>query len=159
MADIFELTLTLDLLDRFSEEELTELRWHLGLGPEPDTLRIVTNFPFVVEDEHGEPVVEDHPEPLLGRHDEADKTGGVLMSALIRRQDTRGGAWALTSRQEIHPDDFERTGELLSWLAAKAVDAHRRFDDGDVHLGWIRFCEEIQPEPLVVRDGAVVLPS
>ncbi|MFI9237040.1 hypothetical protein [Streptomyces sp. NPDC053079] len=159
MADVFELTLTLDLLDPLSEEELAELRWHLGLGPKPEILRIVTTFPFVVEDEHGEPVVEDHPEPLLGCHGEAFKVGGALVSALVPRQDTRRGAWALTSRQETHPDDFERTGELLSWLATKAVDAHRRSDNGDVHLGWIRFCEEVQPKPLVVRDGVAVWPT
>lgn len=161
MADVFELTLALDLHDPLSEEELAELHWHLGLGPKPEILRIVTAFPVAMEDEHGNVVVEDHPEPLLGCHgEEAFKTGGALVSALVRRQDSRSGAWALTSRQEIHPDDFERTGELLSWLATKAVDAHRCSDDGDVHLGWIRFCEEVQPKPLVVvGNGAVVWPN
>ncbi|MBO0655904.1 hypothetical protein J1792_24955 [Streptomyces triculaminicus] len=76
----------------------------------------------------------------------------------MRRQDTRNGAWALTTRQEIHRDDFDRTGELLSWIATKAADAHRHFDGRDVHLGWIRFCEEVQPKLLVVRDGAAVWP-
>ncbi|MFD8391021.1 hypothetical protein ACFV2N_17925 [Streptomyces sp. NPDC059680] len=71
MADMFELMLTLDLRDEFSEEELAELRWHLGAGPKPETLRIVTEFPLVVEDEHGEPVIENHPEPLLASHGEA----------------------------------------------------------------------------------------
>ncbi|MER6612141.1 hypothetical protein [Streptomyces xantholiticus] len=80
MADIFELMLTLDLRDELSEEELAELRWHLGLGPRPKVLRIVTDFPFVVEDDHGELVIEDRPEPLLGRHGEASKVGGALVS-------------------------------------------------------------------------------
>ncbi|ANP51654.1 hypothetical protein J2Z21_007239 [Streptomyces griseochromogenes] len=158
MADIFELMLTLDLHDAISEEELAELRWHLGLGPKPEILRIVTGFPLVVEDDHGEPVIQDHPEPLLGCDGEASKVGGALVSVLLPRQRTGPGAWALTSRQEIHPDDFERTGELLSWLASKAGDFHRH-PDGSVSLGWTRFCEEPQSEPLVVRDGAVIWPS
>ncbi|UQW99235.1 hypothetical protein [Streptomyces sp. RerS4] len=158
MADIFELMLTLDLRDELSEEELAELQWHLGLGPQPKVLRIVTDFPFAVEDDHGEPIVEDHPQPLLGHHGEAYKVEGALVSVLLRKQDSRRSAWALTSRQEIHPDDFERTGELLTWLASKAGDFHRR-PDGSVNLGWTRFYEERQPEPLVVRDGMVIWPS
>ncbi|MFD8413997.1 hypothetical protein ACFV2Q_19935 [Streptomyces sp. NPDC059650] len=158
MADIFELMLTLDLRDELSEEELAELQWHLGLGPQPKSLRIVTDFPFVVEDDHGELLVEDHPEPLLGHQGEASKVGGALVAILLRKRETRRSAWALTSRQEIHPDDFERTGELLNWLANKADDSHRS-PDGSVHLGWTRFHEELLPEPLVVRDGMVIWPS
>ncbi|MGW2649236.1 hypothetical protein ACWC2T_31030 [Streptomyces sp. NPDC001393] len=158
MADIFELALALDLRDELSVEDLAELRWHLGTGPQPETLRIVTEFPVVVEDQQGEFVIEDHPEPLLGQHGEGYKVGGALISVLLRRQDAGPDAWALTSRQEIHPDDFERTGELLSWLAARASERHRD-SDGSVGLGWIRFHEERRPEPLVVRDGTVVWPS
>ncbi|MDA2811815.1 hypothetical protein O4J56_14325 [Nocardiopsis sp. RSe5-2] len=36
MADVFELAITVDLRDEISEEEVAELRWHLGLGPEPE---------------------------------------------------------------------------------------------------------------------------
>lgn len=150
--------LTLDLRDELSEEELAELRWHLGLGPQPEVLRIVPRVPFVVEGDHGELVVEDHPEPLLGDHGEATKVDGALVSVLVHKQDTRRSAWSLTSRQEIHPDAFEATGELLMWLAKKAGDSHRH-PDGGVSVGWTRFYEERQPEPLVVRDGLVVWPS
>ncbi|MDG5803852.1 hypothetical protein P9869_14475 [Streptomyces ossamyceticus] len=66
-------------------------------------------------------VLENHPEPLLGQQGEAFKVDGALTSVLLRRQDTGSGTWALTSRQEIHPDDFERTGDLLSWLATMAA--------------------------------------
>ncbi|MFJ5726229.1 hypothetical protein [Streptomyces sp. NPDC093149] len=158
MADIFELMLTLDLRDELSEDELAELRWHLGLGPKPEILRIVTKFPFWDEDDNGELVVEDHPQPLLARHGEAFKVDGALISVLLRREDTWCGAWALTSRQEIHPDQFDLTGQLLSWLATKAGDGHRRFD-GSVDLGWTRFYESRQAEPLVVRDDVVIWPS
>ncbi|MGW9206200.1 hypothetical protein ACWGR4_04355 [Embleya sp. NPDC055664] len=154
MADIFELVLAVDLRDELSEDELTELRWHLGLGPKPEMLHIVTGFPFVYEGDDGAPVVEDRPEPLLGRHGEAYKAGGALVSVLLRRRD---GRWALTSRQEIHPDEFDLLGELLGWPAARAGDRHLRIDGG-VDLGWTRFHESRQAEPLVVRDGAVVWP-
>ncbi|RST15001.1 hypothetical protein E2C00_17555 [Streptomyces sp. WAC05374] len=158
MADIFELTLTLDLRDDVSEEELAELRWHLGLGPQPDNLRIVPEFPFVLEDDHGQLVTENHPQPLLAAYGEASKVGGALVSVLLRREDTRRDAWALTSRQEIHPDAFERTGELLTWLATKAGHAHR-CSDGSVSLGWTRFYENLRPDPLLVRNGMVTWPS
>ncbi|MFG2391039.1 hypothetical protein ACGFYF_19330 [Streptomyces lavendulae] len=157
MADVFELMLALDLRPDLPEPELDELRWHLGLGPEPEALRIVTAFPWVVEDDEGMPVVENHPEPLLAQRGEAYRIGGALVSLLVRRERAGRGAWALTSRQEIHPDDFDRTGELLAWLATAAADAHRH--DGGVDLGWTRFHEERRPVPLTVRGGAVAWPS
>ncbi|BAU82015.1 hypothetical protein SLA_1072 [Streptomyces laurentii] len=158
MADIFEFTLTLDLRDAVSEEELTELRWHLGLGPRPERLRLVTAFPCVRVDEDGAPVVDDCPEPLLGRRGEAWKVGGTLVSALRRREGAGGGGWALTSRQELHPDEFERAGELLGRLAARAGEGHRR-PDGGIVLGTTRFHASERAEPLVVRDGVVGWPS
>ncbi|MDT0453628.1 hypothetical protein [Streptomyces hesseae] len=118
----------------------------------------MTDFPFVTEGDHEELIIENRPEPLLGHHGEATKSGGALVSVLLRKQDTRPDAWALTSRQEIHPDDFERTGELLTWLADKAGDPHQN-PDGSITLGWTRSHEEHQPEPLAVHDGAVIWPS
>ncbi|MEV8038909.1 hypothetical protein [Streptomyces sp. NPDC086182] len=157
MADIYELSIVLNLREGLSDEEASELRWHLGLGPRPESLRIVPEFPTVVEDEHGDPVMRDAPVPLLGQPGEAWKVGGALVSVLLRPEDARYGTWALTVRQEIHPDDFERIGELLSWLATKADDRHS-VPTGTVRLGWTRFCESDQFEPLVVRDGEVVWP-
>lgn len=154
MADIFELSIALNLRGSLLDEEVTELRWHFGLGDKPETLRIVTAFPIVVEDDSGEFVTEDHPVPLLGRHGEAWKVDGALVAVLLR---TEGGAWALTARQEIHPDEFDRTGELLSWLAARADDRHRS-STHVVRLGWTRFCESNRFEPLVVQDGEVLWP-
>ncbi|MGX1887567.1 hypothetical protein [Streptomyces sp. NPDC055287] len=156
MADIFELSIVLNLRDSLLDEEVAELRWHLGLGDKPKTLRLVPAFPIVVEDDCGELVTEDHPVPLLGRHGEAWKVDGALVSVLLRPEDARHGSWALTVRQEIHPDEFDRTGELLRWLATKADDRHR--SSGTVHLGWTRFCESDRYEPLVVRDDQVVWP-
>ncbi|MDA2811816.1 hypothetical protein O4J56_14330 [Nocardiopsis sp. RSe5-2] len=118
----------------------------------------MTAFSFVTEGDDGGPVVEDRPQPLLGEHGEAAKVGGALVSALLRREDTWPGAWALTSRQEIHPDAFDETGELLAWLAARAGPRHRN-PDGSIRLGWIRFYESDRFEPVVVRDGEVAWPS
>ncbi|GHE08670.1 hypothetical protein [Streptomyces alanosinicus] len=157
MADIYELSLALHLREQLADEELAELRWHLGLGPRPKTLRIVSSFPVVVEDEHGEPVIVDDPVPLLGEQGEAWKVDGALVSVLVRCGDARHGAWALTVRQEIHPDAFDPTGELLAWLAGKADDRHRVRAD-TVQLGWTRFHESDRFEPLVVRDGEVEWP-
>ncbi|MEV5983937.1 DUF397 domain-containing protein [Streptomyces sp. NPDC052051] len=158
MADLYELTLALDLRDDLTEQELAELRWHLGAGPQPETLGIVTEFPVVVEEEDGEIVIEDHPEPLLACHDAGYKVEGALVSVLLRKQGGGHDTWALTSRQEIHPDDFDRTSQLLNWLASKADERHHGLD-GSVDLGWIRFYEARLPEPLLARDGAVVWPS
>ncbi|MGW6060572.1 hypothetical protein [Streptomyces sp. NPDC055189] len=154
MADVYELIVALDLRDDLSEGEVAELRWHLGLGPRPVTLTVVREFPVVVEDDSGELVTEDDPVPLLGCHDTALKVDGVLTSVLLPRE----GGWALTARQEIHPDDFDRVGELLAWLATKTAGHHERFD-GAVRVGWIRFYEVDQPTPLVVRDSGVDWPS
>ncbi|GAA3147981.1 hypothetical protein ACFQ0X_05970 [Streptomyces rectiviolaceus] len=154
MADMYEFSMAMDLRDDISEEEIAELRWHLGLGPQPVRLTVVREFPVVMEDDQGELVTEDVPVPLLGCHDTALKVGGALTSVLLRRK----VGWALTARQEIHPDDFDRVGELLTWLAAKACGHHERFD-GSVRVGWFRFYEEEQLHPLAVRDGGVEWPS
>ncbi|TGA84536.1 hypothetical protein [Streptomyces sp. MZ04] len=154
MADIYEISMAIDLRDDISEAEIAELRWHLGLGPQPKRLTIVRAFPVVVEDDQGELVTEDDPQPLLGHQGAAWKVGGALASVLVRR-DT---GWALTARQEFHPDDCDRLGELLTWLAGKAGDHHQRHDGSGpagVLVGWTRFYEEERPEPLMVRDGKV----
>ncbi|MFD5700549.1 hypothetical protein [Streptomyces lasiicapitis] len=158
MADIYELWIALDLRDELSEAEIAELQWHLGLGPQPGSLGIVREFPVVVEDDDGEPVVEDVPEPLLAQQGEAAKVGGALTAALARRGSRGGGGWAVTARQEVHPDGWERLGELLVWLAAKSVPQQRQFD-GSVGVGWIRFYEEERPERVRVLGGEALWPE
>lgn len=158
VADIYELRLALDLRDELSDGDLSELRWHQGLGPRPDALRIVTSFPYVDVDDDGTPVVVDDPHPLLGAHGEGHVLEGALGSALVRRERTRPGAWALTSRQELHPDDFDLTGRLLTWLARRAAAPHHRAD-GTVHLGWTRFHESDHPEPLLAHPDTIAWPT
>ncbi|MEU5555354.1 hypothetical protein AB0H47_04430 [Streptomyces globisporus] len=154
MSDIQELTLTVDLRDGLPERQLAELRWHLGLGPQPGHLTVVTDFPYVVVDDDGVPQVENEPRPLLAGSGPAWRTTGALCSALVARDGLPGGGWALTSRTEIHPDGAEEVGALLRWLAEHVHDTHRR-DDGTVRIGYYRAHEDLTPTPLEVIDGQV----
>jgi hypothetical protein len=158
MSDVYELVLTVDLRDELSEQELAELRWHLGIGPQPERLVMVTEFPFVVVDDAGEPVIEHEPYPLLAGAGAASRVGGALCSVLAVRTEPQGKGWALTSRQELHPDEFERVGELLRRLAARAHAAHRIGDD-TVRIGYLRFHEDLVPTVLQVKDGQVDWPA
>ncbi|MET9657790.1 hypothetical protein [Streptomyces sp. NPDC006510] len=157
MSDVYELAVSVDLRDELSEQELAELRWHLGIGPQPERLSIVTEFPYVVVNEAGEPVVEDEPRPLLACSGAAWRVGGVLGSALAGRADPPRKGWSLTSRQEIHPDDFEKIGELLCWLAGRVHDTHRLADHA-VSIGCLRFHEASTPDALEVLHGQIVWP-
>ncbi|MFD3327400.1 hypothetical protein [Streptomyces sp. NPDC058701] len=173
MSDIHELTVAVDLRDEISATELAELRWHLGIGPRPERLSIVTEFPVVVVDDSGAPVVEDDPRPLLAGNGAAARVGGVLGSALEPRTDPPRRGWALTCRQEVHPDEFEEVGELLGWLAARAHATHRLADGADraggadgsdtaggaVRIGFLRFHEDEVPAALRVEDGRVRWPA
>ncbi|MFD8983369.1 hypothetical protein [Streptomyces sp. NPDC059564] len=158
MSDIHELTIAVDLRDEISETELAELNWHLGIGPQPERLSIVAEFPIVVVDDSGIPVIEDDPHPLLAGRGPASRVGDVLCSTLARRADLPRKGWTLTSRQEIHPDEFERVGELLCWLATRAHETHQ-LGDGTVRIGFLRFYEAEVPDVLQVENGQVSWPA
>ncbi|MFD0337300.1 hypothetical protein ACFVH0_01165 [Streptomyces sp. NPDC127117] len=158
MSDVYELAMSVDLRDELSEPELAELRWHLGIGPQPERLSVVTEFPIVVEDEAGEPVIEDEPRPLLAGNGAAWRIGGALGSALVDRTALPQKGWSLTSRQEIHPDDFDKVGELLCWLAERVHDTHRQVDDV-VPIGYLRFHESLMPEVIEVANGRITWPA
>lgn len=85
--------------------------------------------------------------------------GGVLCSALAGRADLPRKGWSLTSRQEIHPDEFDIVGELLSRLAARARSSHLIADHAAVRIGCIRFHEDLTPHVLKVENGLVDLPA
>ncbi len=158
VSDIHELMIAVDLRDEISERELVELSWHLGIGPRPERLSIVTDFPVVVVDDSGIPVIEDDPQPLLAARGAASRVGGVLCSALASRADLPRKGWSLMSRQEIHPDEFEKVGELLCWLAARAHATHV-LGDGAVGIGFLRFYEAEVPDVLQVESGRVAWPA
>ncbi|WP_374775136.1 hypothetical protein OG756_21760 [Streptomyces sp. NBC_01310] len=158
MSDLYELMIAVDLRDEVSETERAELSWHLGIGPRPENLSIVTRFPVVVEDDDGIPVIEDDPHPLLAGRGAASRVGGALCSALASRADLPRKGWSLMSRQELHPDEFEQVGELLCWLAARAHYTHLR-GDGAIGIGFLRFYEAEVPDVLRVENGQVEWPA
>ena len=145
MSDLYEFTMAVDLRDDLPNSELAELRWHLGLGPQPRQLTAV-------------PVVDDMPCQLLDGRGPACRVGGALFSTLVSREEISRGGWALTTRQEVHPDDFDDIGRLLVWLAARVHDTHVEYD-GSVRLGFVRFLEDDRAHPLKVRDGEVGWPA
>ncbi|MFI6516781.1 hypothetical protein ACIBF1_14565 [Spirillospora sp. NPDC050679] len=133
MADSYEIVLSAELPPSLSEEEAAELRWHTGAGPRPDVLTVVSDFTEVFVDDNGRPVLEDRPRPLLGPPRPAWRIGGVCHAALLARDE---GGWALSARQEVHPDDFDRFGELLRWLHDRATvfACHKRFYEEEAFI-------------------------
>lgn len=148
MADLYEVLITAELRGDLPEAEVGELRWHLGLGPQPDHLAVVTAWPPVTVDEHGDELPQDQWEfdthPLLAERGPADRrVGGVAFSEMARRDDEGAGSWALTSRQVLHPDDLDLLGPLLGWLQERAIGrqgapacfhCHMRFFEDDAVL-------------------------
>jgi hypothetical protein len=161
MADIYEFVVTMNLRDGLSDDELADLRWHLGLGPRPDHLTILTAFPVVTLDDEGQPRIDDDPRPVLAQRGAAWKVGGALCAELARRD--RPAGWAVTARQELHPDDFDLVRPLLGWLAANADDDVQRSGSrtaaGHGHfVGYLRGYEDARPIPLVLTNGTIAWP-
>ncbi|MDH6111495.1 hypothetical protein P3T36_004649 [Kitasatospora sp. MAP12-15] len=158
MSDWFECALAVRLSEGVTEGEVAELRWHLGLGPRPEALAIVSQYLCVEVDDFGAPVVvEDDPYPLLDQRGFGSAgVDGVLDSRLDWAEEPARG-WTLTSRQQLHPDGFGQLGELCAWLALHVRGVHG--DDVAVGLGTIRFYEDVEPQPLLFRGGRVEWPA
>ncbi|TNM29136.1 hypothetical protein [Streptomyces sedi] len=171
MADAYDFLLTLELRDDLTEDEIAELRWHLGLGPRPGRLSLIPDFPREMLDENGEPVRDERGEialedfPLLAQRAAAHRIGGAAVSALARREGPRPG-WALTTRQSLHPDDFDGVDQLVDWLASRAdpeyYGSRQHRVDGTPgpagcgqFVGYQRFYEEEGVVELVIRDGRI----
>ncbi|MFD7303810.1 hypothetical protein ACFV83_23255 [Streptomyces pharetrae] len=117
MSDLYELQLTLDLPGSLPDPDLALLRWHLG--------------------ESGEESQESDTYPLLAARGSAERIGGALVGDLVRG--VRG--WALTVRQEVHPDQFDRLRELVEWIAARTSTCGT--------IGYLRFLEHDIPDVLI----------
>lgn len=164
MADAYELLLSANLPSDLSDPEIAELRWHLGLGPEPAELALVTDFQELVIGDDGEPEVDEHgafvmshqPYQLLAEKGVAWHIGGVLLSEMQRSTDNttsrRSDEWVLTTRQEMHPDELDhRLEHLLLWLSERAISpAHLQ-----CHL---RFHEDLEFDRVTIEDGKVIWP-
>ena len=153
VADIYELVLTVDLGPEISEPELAELRWQLGIGARPETYPIgsdnhVAAFPL------GDPEDPDcqwetaEPEPFFAERGAAHHVGGALVSELV----SGPNGWALTVRQEVHPDSFYQLRTLLDWLGRRARTV-------TPFVGYLRFYEEVVVSPFVLGDRGIVVPD
>lgn len=154
MADLYELVLALDLRDDLAPDQLAELRWHVGQGERPEKLVLGTDnyletFPL------GDPADPDcewetaEPTPAFADRGPATRIGGALVAALVPRGEPAG--WALTLRQELHPDQFYQLRTMLEWVGRWA--AHDGF------AGYLRFFETTEVTPLMVHSGQIGLPA
>ncbi|MFF8633262.1 hypothetical protein ACF052_03460 [Streptomyces pilosus] len=136
MADVHELQLALHLPDSLPAPELDLLRWHLGeAGGDSEAEGEVAGG----ADRHDEA----YGYPLLASRGPAWKIDGVLVGEL--HLGSRG--WALSARQEVHPDEFDDLGRLVRWLGARTTTVGV--------LGHLRFYETDVPDLLIARDGSV----
>ncbi|MET8448026.1 hypothetical protein [Streptomyces sp. NPDC005209] len=122
MSDLHELQLSLDLPDSLPNADIALLRWHLGENnedsPGPDAY------------------------PLLSDRGPAARIGGTLVGDIQRGE--RG--WALTARQEVHPDEFDELRQLVEWLAARTSTFGT--------IGYLRNLEQNIPDVLVADPAA-----
>ncbi|MET9065422.1 hypothetical protein ACWDR1_31595 [Streptosporangium sandarakinum] len=160
MGDMYELVLSADVRVDITDDELAELRWHLGKGPRPERLPIGTGdhlatYPLGDPDDPGCEWEDEEPEPVFARRGVAGRVGGALVAELFRRE--RPDGWSLTVRQEVHPDDFYRLRTLLEWLARSSLNA--RTPGTEFLAGYMRFHESVEITPLVLRDGRISVPE
>ncbi|MFD1546674.1 hypothetical protein [Nonomuraea guangzhouensis] len=160
MGDIYELALTVDIRADITDDELAELRWHVGQGPRPERLPIGTDnyleaYPLGDPDDPGCEWETAEAEPAFTRRGAAHWVGGALVAELAERE--RADGWALTVRQEVHPDEFYLLRTLLDWLGRCSVNA--RAGGAEFFVGYLRFCESVEIEPLVLSNGRIRLPE
>ncbi|MBZ9639068.1 hypothetical protein [Streptomyces sp. PSKA30] len=120
MADTYELQLALNLPSSLPSRDLALLRWHLG--------------------EEAERQDDEYEYPLLGGRGPARRIGGVLLGELCAHD--RG--WALTVRQETHPDEFDDLRRLVLWLGARTTTVGA--------IGYLRFYEAEVPDVLIATS-------
>ncbi|GII01103.1 hypothetical protein [Planobispora takensis] len=160
MGDIYELVLSMDIRADITDDELAELRWHVGVGPRPERLPFGTDnyldaYPL------GDPNDPDcewetaEPEPAFAQRGAAWKVGGALVAELVRREQPDG--WSLTVRQELHPDAFYQLRTLLAWLGRSSLNAHAA--GIEFFVGHLRFYESVEIAPLILLDGRIRVPS
>ncbi|WP_051467450.1 hypothetical protein [Actinomadura oligospora] len=159
MADLYELLLTAELPADLPDNELAELRWHLGTAPQPTEFTIVTDWPidYVGDGDPGQDDSEDsweiYPTPLLANRGPADaRIGGVEFSELALRED-RFPAWVLTTRQALHgPTHWDMLYDLIHWL-----DQRKTSPWGTSELAfYLRHCEDELLTAATLKDDRIV---
>ncbi|WP_336216892.1 hypothetical protein [Nonomuraea sp. LPB2021202275-12-8] len=161
MGDIYELVLSVDIRADVPDDELAELRWHVGQGPQPERLPIGTDryldtYPLGDPDDPDCEWEDAEAEPLFAQRGAARRVGGALVAELVAREQS-GDEWALTVRQEFHPDDFYQLRTLLDWLGRHSADAHASGIESFV--GYMRFYESTEIAPLVLLNGRIRVPE
>lgn len=156
---MYEFMVSMDLRGELTDDEVAELRWHLGLGPRPERLTIITTFSEIVigedgrpvEDERGDWVYEDRPRPVWDLVQAGtSKIGGAAVSAFDLHDDRYGRRWGLTCRWAVHPEDCAEVGKLFGWLVGRCVGDERFF-------GYLRWYEEDWPDTrLGIADGTLM---
>ncbi|MFG3420918.1 hypothetical protein ACIBTZ_21845 [Micromonospora sp. NPDC049460] len=159
MGDLYEIVLSIDLRGDVPDGELAELRWHVGQGPRPGQLLIgadayLETYPLGDPDDPDCEWETAEPAPMFGQRGVAWRAGGALIAELVRREQPDG--WALTVRQELHPDMFYQLRALLEWLGLRAVDCG---DGVECFVGYLRFCETTEITPLVLTNGRIGIPA
>ncbi|KES08890.1 hypothetical protein BU52_02240 [Streptomyces toyocaensis] len=124
MADLYELQLALHLPGSFAPDDLALLRWHLGM----EGGRQGGGYAY----------------PLWDARGAALRIGGALVGEL---HSGGGAGWALTVRQETHPDHFDALRRIVLWLGARTTTVGT--------VGHLRFYEEDVPDVLIAESGAV----
>ncbi|MFE9975756.1 hypothetical protein ACFYRD_34865 [Streptomyces hirsutus] len=132
MADIYELQLTLDLPDSLPPQDLALLRWHLGEEVSRQN-----------EAREGGDGYDGCEYPLWDARGPARRIGGALVGELC----SDGGGWALTVRQEVHPDEFDDLRRVVLWLGARTTSVGA--------VGHLRFYESDVPDVLIAQAGEV----
>ncbi|GAA4205322.1 hypothetical protein GCM10022252_65720 [Streptosporangium oxazolinicum] len=160
VGDIYELVLSVDIRAGVTDDELAELRWHVGQGPRPERLpigtdRYVETYPLGDPDDPDCEWEDAEAEPVFAQRGAARWVGGALVAELVARE--RSDGWALTVRQELHPDDFYRLRTLLDWLGRCSVGAHA----GGVEsfVGYLRFHESAEIASLILVNGRIRVPE
>ncbi|MEV6398880.1 hypothetical protein AB0M39_29540 [Streptomyces sp. NPDC051907] len=143
MSDLYELQLALDFPDSLPEADLGLLRWHLGQGGDAASTETgeTDEVDGVGEGEETDEAAAMEAYPLLSSKGAAHRVGGALVGELCRGP--RG--WALTARQEVHPDEFDDLQGLLAWLASRTTTIGA--------IGCLRFYESDVPEVLIADSG------
>ena len=164
VGDMYEVVLTMDI--RVTDDELAELRWHVGQGPRPERLTIEGTDNYLNTRPLGDPSDPDcewdtdEPAPVFDLRGAGWKVEGALVSELVRRELPDGRAldgWALTVRGEFHPDEFYQLRALLDWLGPHSVNAN--VTDIPHFVGYMRFYESVEIEPLILLNGRIGLPE
>jgi hypothetical protein len=165
MADVYDFFLAIDLRDDLSAAELAEVRWHLGLGPEPAEMTIIDSiYTYPVYDEAtGAESWRDGPMAVLEHDGPTARIRGAQVSAMARRWDDRG--WAITARQEVHVDAMEDLVTFVEWLARHADYPYHGSDgvarEGGCRsfIGFLRKYDADRPSRITLTDFTVDFPE